>query len=86
MGYEGPQKRTLGITNLTVLPIKTDYGPFGIEQLTFVPPAVSYAQRVIGAVTLRGQLCITYRLMQNDARERAFFKQAIAAVFQDAGL
>lgn len=86
MGYEGPQKRTLGITNLTVLPIQTDYGTFGVEQLTFVPPAVSYAQRVIGVVTVQGELCITYRLMQKNAFERRFFKQGIANIFQAAGL
>ena len=86
MGYRGPKKRALGVTNLTVLPLQTDYGTFGIEQLTFVPPAVSYTQRVIGAATLQGQLCLTYHLMRDDARERRFFKQAIDALAQDAGL
>ena len=86
MGYRGPKKSALGVTNLTVLPLQTDYGPFGIEQLTFVPPAVSYTQRVIGAATLCGQLCLTYHLMRDDAQERRFFKQAIDALAQDAGL
>ena len=86
MGYRGPKKSALGVTNLTVLPLQTDYGSFGIEQLTFVPPAVSYTQRVIGAATLCGQLCLTYHLMRDDAQERRFFKQAIDALAQDAGL
>ncbi len=86
MGYVGPKQRALGMTNLTVLPLQTDYGAFGIEHLTFVPPAVSYTQRVIGAATLCGELCLTYHLMRDDAQERRFFKQAIDALTQDAGL
>lgn len=86
MGYVGNKQRTLGMTNLTVLPLQTNYGAFDIEQLTFVPPAVSYTQRVIGAATLQGQLCLTYHLMRDDAQERQFFKQAIDALAQDAGL
>ena len=59
MGYTENRKRELGITNLTVLDIPTSYGNYSINNIIFVPPAVSYSRNVIGISTVNGRMTIT---------------------------
>ena len=65
MSYCGKNKRELGVTNLTVLDIPTNYGNYEIKNMIFVPPAVSYCQNVIGVSTINGRMTIAYHNMKN---------------------
>ncbi len=65
MGYVGSSKREVGITNLTTIDIPTQYAEYSIKNITFVPPAVSYARNIIGVSTVNGKMTITYHLMSN---------------------
>lgn len=58
MGYVGKQKRDLGVTNLTVLDIPTVYGENRIEEIIFVPPAVSYSDNIVGVSTFDGRMMV----------------------------
>ena len=50
LGY-GDKVRDLSITNLTRADIPLQYGDYGIQEIIFIPPVVSYAKNVIGIVT-----------------------------------
>lgn len=63
MEYCGKNKRELGVTNLTLLDIPISYGNYEIENIIFVPPAVSYCQNVIGVSTINGRMTISYHNM-----------------------
>lgn len=63
MGYTGNRTRDLGITNLTVIDIPTIYGKYKIENIIFVPPAVSYSHNIIGISTINGKMTISYHNM-----------------------
>ncbi len=58
MGY-GRKKKDLSITNLTVPDIACEYGSFSVEDISFIPPVVSYSKNVIGIVTVNGRMSIT---------------------------
>ena len=45
------------------------YGEYELERFVFVPPLISYGRRLIGVVTLRSEMCVTYQIMQNDQTE-----------------
>lgn len=60
MSYCGKNKRELGVTNLTLLDIPAYYGNYEIKNVIFVPPAVSYCQKVIGVSTINGRMTISY--------------------------
>ena len=60
MSYCGPNKRELGVTNLTLLDIPTCYGNYEIENIIFIPPAVSYCKNVIGVSTINRRMTIAY--------------------------
>lgn len=62
MGYIG-KIRDLGITNLTVIDIPVHYGNYKIENIIFVPPAVSYAQNIIGISTVNGKMTFSFHNM-----------------------
>lgn len=63
MSYTGKTKKDLGITNLTVIDIPTSYGNYKIENIIFVPPAVSYSHNIIGVSTVNGRMTITHHDM-----------------------
>lgn len=62
MGYRG-KTRDLGITNLTVIDIPVLYGNYKIENIIFVPPAVSYAHNIIGISTVNGKMTFSFHNM-----------------------
>ena len=91
MGYKGGQTKELGITNLTRLDIPNTYGSCSIRRVVFVPPVVSYAQKIIGITTIDKEMAITYHYMRGNENneeldkgeelenreEREFFEKAI---------
>lgn len=65
MGYIG-KTRDLGITNLTELAIPARYGNCRIENIIFIPPAVSYCHNVIGISTFNGKMTVVFHNMTGD--------------------
>lgn len=63
MSYMGEKTRDLGITNLTKLDIPTLYGTYKIENIIFVPPAVSYSNNIIGILTVNGKMTFAFHNM-----------------------
>lgn len=70
MGYSGKRKRNLGITNLTVLDIPMVYGENSIEEIIFIPPAISYSDNIIGVATIGGKMTVTYHGMEGNNNEQ----------------
>lgn len=60
LGYAEKTKMHLGISNLTVLDIPVSYGNYKIENIIFVPPAVSYSNNTFGVSTVNGRMTISY--------------------------
>lgn len=87
LGYAGGKTRELGITNLTRLDIPDTYGSYGLKEALFIPPVVSYAEHIIGVVTIGDGMRVSYHYMsdRNDAMEREFFRRAIEAIRREAG-
>lgn len=57
LGY-GSKVKDISLTNLTRVDIPTEYGPYRIEDVTFVPPVVSYGRNIIGIVTANDTMTI----------------------------
>lgn len=78
MGYAGNGTRDLGITNLTRLDIPDKYGAYQIEDILFVPPAISYNPKSIGVATINGKMALGYRVMDETLveKEKKFFEKA----------
>lgn len=57
MGYIG-RTRDLGITNLAVPGIPVLYEDCRIENIIFIPPAVSYSHNIIGVCTFDGRMTV----------------------------
>jgi len=66
MGYKGGKTKELGITNLTRLDIPNAYGSYSIRRVVFVPPVVSYAQKIIGIATIEEEMAVTYHYMRGN--------------------
>lgn len=64
MGYKGKKVRDLGVTNLMQLNIPVEYGEYRLEDILFVPPAVSYSHNVMGILTYDGKMTIAYHGME----------------------
>lgn len=62
MGY-ADKTRDLGLSNLGRITIPTQYNDYRIENIIFVPPAISYARNVTGASTVNGRLTIAAHKM-----------------------
>lgn len=60
MGYSGKKVKDMGISNLTVLDIPISYNNFEIDNIIFIPPAISYSHNIIGVSTINGKLSISY--------------------------
>lgn len=61
----GKKKRDLSITNLMRACIKTDYGAVRIDDITFVPPVVSYGKNLIGIITVNDRMIISHHTMDS---------------------
>lgn len=79
MGYKGEKTRELGITNLGRLDISDTYGDYGVKDLLFIPPVVSYARHIIGVVTMGDGMRISYHFMNDSDKEeeQKFFERAM---------
>lgn len=78
MGYVGDKTRDIGITNLTVLDIPADYGPYKIKKIIFVPPNVSYSHNIIGVSTFNGKMTLTYHGTEYKRNEqKKFFDRGV---------
>ncbi|MFD1174793.1 hypothetical protein ACFQ3W_00520 [Paenibacillus puldeungensis] len=73
LGYKGKKKRDLGVSNLGVINIQSDYGKYKINNITFVPPSVSYAEHIMGISTINERITITYHGMKED-EETSWFE------------
>lgn len=60
MGYLGESKRDLGVTNLGEIGIAGRYGKYEIEEIMFIPPAVSYAKKGFGVVTVGDRMVFAH--------------------------
>ncbi|MEE1078068.1 MAG: hypothetical protein UIC64_03335 [Agathobacter sp.] len=58
LGY-GEKTKDLSISNLTTIDIPTRYGEFSIDNVTFVPPVVSYGKNIIGIITSNDKMIIS---------------------------
>lgn len=65
MGYTG-KTRDMGITNLMIPDIPVLYGEHKIENIIFVPPAISYSHDIYGILTVNGKMTVSFHDM--DAR------------------
>lgn len=63
MVYMGKRKIDLGVTNLTKIDIHSDYDKYKIKNILFIPPKVSYTNRVIGISSFKDTLTISYHSM-----------------------
>lgn len=85
MGYTGERKRDVGITNLTVLDLPSNYGNTKIRKIIFIPPNVSYCNHVIGVSTFRGEMTLTYHGTETDKeKQRSFFERGIRILLSEA--
>ena len=85
MGYTEERKRDVGITNLTVLDLPSDYGNTKIQKIIFTPPNVSYCNHVIGVSTFHGEMTLTYHGIETEKeKQRSFFEQGIRILLSEA--
>lgn len=79
MGYKGEKVRELGITNLGIADIPDTYGNYGLKEILFIPPVVSYAKHIIGVVTMADGMRISYHFMNDMDKETElrFFERAM---------
>jgi len=59
IGYTSKLGTDVGITNLGVLDVKTQYGDYRITNMMGIPPQVSASRRVISVYTYNGKMTIT---------------------------
>ena len=67
-GY-GEGKRYYSFTNLTKLDIPFQYGEYKIKDFVFIPPHISYGNRLIGVATLNKEMNISYQLIKDENTE-----------------
>jgi hypothetical protein len=70
MGYTSVGKTRFGITNLTKLDIPNTYKAYGIANLYFIPPVVSYSGQTIGIATTESSMTITCHCMSDTFNEK----------------
>ena len=59
IGYTSKLGTDVGITNLGVLDVKTQYGDYRITNMIGIPPQVSATRRVVSIYTYNGKMTIT---------------------------
>lgn len=72
LGYKGVKKRDLGVSNLGVIKMQTEYGNYKVNNLIFVPPSISYTHNIIGVSTINEKMTITYHGTKCDEENRWF--------------
>lgn len=79
MEYKGEKTRELGVTNLGRLDIPDTYGDYGVKELLFIPPVVSYAKHIVGVATMKDGMRISYHFMNDSDKEEEekFFERAM---------
>ncbi len=83
-GFRGTSKG-VNLTNLTKLPIPAAYGACTLKSLSFVPPLVPGSQRLVGAATLNGRMCVTMHYDQKEEESmRECFSRAIGSLKRQA--
>lgn len=63
MGYIGDGGRDFGVTNLTRIDKFLESSNYEIKELLFIPPKVSYTERVIGVSTYKDTLTVCHHEM-----------------------
>ncbi|WP_175400816.1 hypothetical protein [Clostridium pasteurianum] len=76
MGYKETKKTDLGVTNLGIIKMPTQYGKYKVNNIIFVPPAISYAKNIIGISTINDRITITYHGIKN-GEENGWFKELV---------
>lgn len=79
MGYTSGGRTAVGITNLTKLDIGNIYGNYHIENLYFIPPAVSYSKQTIGIASIESGMTVAYHCMSDtyDENKKLLFEDAM---------
>lgn len=65
MGYSGKRYSDIGVTNLKNIEVKEKYNNFSVEDILFIPPKVSYSERVVGISTFRNKLTVCKHKIKN---------------------
>ena len=60
IGYRGKRKTHLTVTNLTVIPLKQDYGKFQVRKVAGIAPTMSACKEVICIGTFADEMTIAY--------------------------
>lgn len=68
-GYDGNAKG-ISITNLTKLPIKSNYGGYQLKDYLFIPPLVLHGKRIIGVASLGDSMEISFIVEDNKEKEQ----------------
>lgn len=61
MGYTDKNTRDIGVTNLGIIDIPTDYNSFKVIDIIFIPPKISYSKKIVGISTYGDRLTVAYR-------------------------
>ena len=79
LGYTKHKMNYFGISNLARLDIPDAYGSYGISDIIFIPPAISYSKHTIGISTMRDEMIISCHVMDNHdkVKEQEFFLRSI---------
>ena len=67
-GYENTRPY-YSFTNLTKLDIPYQYGTYQICEFIFVPPYISYGERMVGIATLDKEMNISYQVRADENTE-----------------
>lgn len=82
-GYNGTPKG-ISLSNLGKIPISSRYKGYSISDVTFIPPFVSNARRMIGIATLEDTLTISMQVENNGllSSEQAFYERAMEGLLR----
>lgn len=64
VGYFGKRHADLGLTNMRVIDIPSQYGDFRISNVMGIVPKISTADKVVGVFTFDGKMTITDTVME----------------------
>ncbi|MEK3904603.1 hypothetical protein [Paenibacillus sp. FSL R7-0179] len=77
-GY-GVKPKSISITNLTTLDIHKSQGKYSLTAVSFVPPLVPNARRIVGICTFEDRLTLSLHVAGNDllSEEKDFWESAL---------
>lgn len=64
LGYSGKRYSDLGVTNLKNIDITQNFDTFTVKDILFIPPKVSYTEKVIGISTFADRLTVCKHIMK----------------------